>query len=127
MPNRIVKVAILALTTGAIIALIVASTGKADPIRKQAEPLFVHRFTEVASDRPGFRKYQGVTKNVVIAGTLLGMSRDDVKPPPGAYGEVAIGHNLFYYEKGFIGVGKHEGLSVLYVPADMSLPDELLK
>ncbi|MBV8750468.1 MAG: hypothetical protein JO103_12240 [Candidatus Eremiobacteraeota bacterium] len=68
-----------------------------------------------------------MTKNVVIVGTLLGISGDDVTPPAGAYGEVAIGHNLFFYAKGFTGVGKSEGLSILYAPVNMKLPDELLK
>lgn len=90
------------------------------------EPLFLHRFSETPSDRLGFRRYVGTTKHVVISGVLLGIVTEGVPAPVRSYGAVAIGHNLFYFEKGFTTTGKSSGCSVLYVPADIMFPEELL-
>jgi hypothetical protein len=64
------------------------------------EALFLHRFSQAWSDRPGFRKYVGYTKRVVVTGTLLGVYHDGA-PPPGAVGGVAIGHTVFFRAKDF--------------------------
>ena len=105
--------------------IVIASSSKAKSAT--VEPLFLHRFSAVPSDRPGFRKYTGGTLRVAISGTLVGIVRPGQDPPAEAYGAVAIGHTMFYHTKDFAANGVAEGTSVLYVPLAMKLPGELLK
>ena|ERR1700738_5105459 len=118
----VVLVAVLGIAT----VFVVASWSKAKG-STPSEPLFLHRFSEVTSERPGFRKYVGITKRIVISGTILGALDASAAPPVGAYGAVAIGHTLFYRTKDFTANGVSEGTSVLFVPVAMKLPAELLK
>jgi hypothetical protein len=93
--------------------------------RRTTEPLFLHRFAETSSDRPGFRKYVGYTKRVVVTGTLLGVYHDG-DAPPGAVGGVAIGHTIFFRARDFAITNLTAGTSTLYVPDSIKLPAELI-
>ena len=115
------KVALASLAgAGATIAL----TGAAKAAPKVFSAGVIHRFSEVASDRPGYRKYVGATTGCTITGTLLGIYDDD-HVPPGAVGGVAIAHTVFFYAKDFLFTTK-PGLSTFYAPVGLKLPDELL-
>jgi len=116
-------VAVVALAAFGLIVM--PSPSQANPT--DDTPSFLHRFTEVPSDRVGFRKYVGITRPYVIQATLLGIYVEHAAPPAGAYGAVALTHKLFYYEKGLRTGGVELGESVLYVAASMKFPDELLK
>ena len=108
-------------------ALVGKITGRKAAASTLVEPLFVHRFSEVASDRAGFRKYEGTTKRVVVKGTLLAVSRPGSKPPADAIGEIMIGHTLFFRAKDFTITGAPQGTSILYIPTTMTIPAELLQ
>jgi hypothetical protein len=111
----------------AVTALVIgiAGTTRAAAVPKMTDRVFIHRFSEVPSDRTGFRKYVGATPRATITGTLLGVYDDD-HVPPGAVGGVAIGHTVFFYAKDFVFATK-PGVSSFYAPSTMTLPAELLK
>jgi hypothetical protein len=116
------RIAFFALATVAVTVLW-TNWATADP--KMTDRVFIHRFSEVASDRAGYRKYVGVTPRATITGTLLGVYDDD-HVPPGAVGGVAIGHTVFFYAKDFVFATK-PGVSSFYAPSTLRLPGELLK
>lgn len=126
MPDRDLSRLFLALAAGAVLVVAVTWTNRAIAAPKPIEPVFLHRFVEAPSDRPGYRKYVGATTRCVISGTLLGLYDDEKNVPPGAVGAVAIGHQSFYYAKDFALITK-PGLSIFYAPTDLKLPLELMK
>lgn len=115
--------------TGAAIGLTAIGGASApSPQPPIIEPIFQHVFSEVPSDRTGYRKYIGASKRFTMAGTLLGVYDGNANQhvPNGAIGAIALGHTSFYFGKDFSFAMK-PGTSAFYAPAAMKLPDELLK
>lgn len=115
---------------GSAAALVLAVSAVGRPTAKPgapAEAVFAHRFTEIRSDRVGFRKYVGDTSRCMITGTLLGIDDDSERSvPAGAIGAIALAHSMYYFGSDFSIVQK-PGRSVVYTAMEMELPAELIK
>ena len=113
--------------TGAAIGIVaIGAASRPAPKPPSTEPIFQHVFSEVPSERAGYRKYVGESKRFTIAGTLLGIYDDQQNVPKGAIGAISLGHTSFYFGKDF-SFTMRPGTSEFYAPATMKLPDELLK
>ena len=126
MANCKVTRAIWIIGSGTILLVAFVAASRPTPKPPVAGPVFLHVFTEVPSDREGYRKYVGESKRFTITGTLLGLYDDQQHAPPGAIGTIALGHTSFYFAKDFKFSTK-PGASAFYAPATLKLPDELLK
>jgi hypothetical protein len=116
----------MAATGAAIASAAIGGSSARWPQPPITEPIFQHVFSEVQSDRAGYRKYVGESKRFKLTGTLLGVYDDQQNVPKGAIGAIALGHTSFYFGEDFSFTMK-PGTSVFYAPATMKLPVELLK